>query len=265
MNKFQHKSNLLGTFAGGEIPPVNDVPIIGNTGENNLSENKDQLINIPNEVSLNDNLVSEQNIDDNIIDNVDEITKEANPENQKEPILKKAEKLLTENRNWSDDEPTKFWVFNFVNKSERTIFLAFILPPIVISIISMLHSITFFELTNSLLLSWSLAAAFEFASISALFALTALSKIKKTTIWILFGCILLIQIVGNMYHSIVHLDINNPDLLKLLSVIGINIEFLPWVFRILAFLQGGILPIISLSFVKATVEYLSFNRTKDNI
>jgi hypothetical protein len=257
MNKFQHKSNLLGTFAGGEAP-ASEIPAIGNTIEEKiLNEEPKTLENLEN--------VSDEQIipvDKEIInEEVNEIEEEKTED--KKPLLKQAEERLTENTNWLADEPVKLWVFNFVNKSERTIFLAFIVPPLVISIISMIHSVTFFELTNSLLLSWSLAAAFEFASISALFALTALSKINRNTIWILFGAIVLIQMIGNMYHSIINLNLSNPDLIKLFQVLSISTENLPWAFRILAFLQGGILPIISLSFVKATVEYLSFNR-KDN-
>jgi uncharacterized membrane protein YhaH (DUF805 family) len=201
--------------------------------------------------------VEEENISEKL-DNVENLQ-------DKKPILKKLEEKLTEVTNWPSNDSVKLWVFNFKNKSERAIFLAFILPPVVISIISMIHVVSFFELSNNSFLSWMLAAAFEFASISALFALTALTKIKKNTIWTLFFAIVLMQVIGNMYHSYIHINPSDPNLLKLFSIIGIEAANLIWTQRILGFLQGGILPIISLSFVKAVVEYLNVNRDKNDL
>jgi hypothetical protein len=185
---------------------------------------------------------------------------EINSEKSKKPILKKVEEKVTEATGWKPDESVSLGVFSFKNKSERTVFLAFIIPPLVISIISMIHVVSFFELSNTSWLSWALAAAFEFASISALFALTALTKIKKNTIWILFFAIVVMQVIGNMYHSYIHMEPANPDLLKLLSIIGADADALPWTLRILGFLQGGVLPIVSLTFIKALTEYLHVNR-----
>lgn len=151
----------------------------------------------------------------------------------------------------------KFLFFNFNNKGEMVVFTAFMIPPIIISIISMIHIVTFFELTNSSALAWTLSAAFEFASISALFALSALKKINRITIWTLFLSIVVMQIVGNVYHSYININMTDPNLLKLLNILGVDVLNLNWAIRIIGFLQGGILPIISLSFVKATVSYLT--------
>lgn len=226
-----------------------------NLGATNLEQQIEK-----NEEVLNNEIV--ENVKEPEIKIVDETKKEETQiEKQEEkPILKKAEEKLTEITKWDDDKPVKLGVFNFINKSERTIFLAFIIPPLVISLISMIHVVSFFELSNNYWLSWALAAAFEFASISALFALTALTRIKKNTIWILFFAIVTLQVIGNMYHSYIYMNPQDGNLLKMLSILGIESENLPWTLRILGFLQGGILPIVSLSFIKGLVEYLRVNR-----
>lgn len=189
---------------------------------------------------------------------------EVNNENEsKQSVLKKIENSISTKID-NASKPIKFLVFDFVSKAELTVFLAFIIPPLIISVISMIHIVSFFELTNNLFLSWMLSAAFEFASISALFALTALNKIKKNTIWILFFSIMSLQIVGNVYHSYIHINMNDVNLLKLLSILEIDASNLNWTVRIIGFLQGAILPVISLSFVKSITEYLSINRQPNN-
>lgn len=186
-----------------------------------------------------------------------ELNQEENLHQKKEDsTLKKIEKKIIEKTSWKEKEPVKFLFFNFINKSERAVFLAFMVPPIFISIISMIHIVSFFELTNSTFLAWMLSGAFEFASISALFALGVLTRIKKNTIWTLFVAILVLQIVGNVYHAYINLNPQDPNLLKLLSILGINITNINTALQIIGFLQGAILPIISLTFVKSTVDYL---------
>lgn len=217
-------SNINSPFSGSVIPKKPGLEI-GNTPENEQQEQK-------------------------------EIKKEIKEEN--EPALKKIENLVS--NKIDDNKPVNFLIFNFVSKAELIIFMAFIVPPLIISVISMIHIVSFFELTNNTSLSWVLSAAFEFASISALFALTALSRIKRNTIWILFFSIMSLQIVGNVYHSYIHINMNDPNLMKLLAILDIDSSKLNWTVRIIGFLQGAILPIISLSFVKSITEYLSINR-----
>lgn len=286
------------TFIGGSTS-AQDIPKIGNPGPETLNDLNEGEINLESKEEIvtekKDNeelivpeiveIVPEPKIEEKIdivnepvnntvsepviIPEVKEVEKEtinevyeelAEKEKEKQPLLKKAEEKLTEVTNWDADKPVSLGVFKFINKSERTIFLAFIIPPLVISLISMIHVVSFFELSNNVFLSWALAAAFEFASISALFALTALTRIKKNTIWILFFAIVLLQVIGNMYHSYVYMNPQDPNLLKMLTIIGVEADSLPWTLRVLGFLQGGILPIVSLSFVKAVVEYLGVNR-----
>lgn len=235
--------------------PPKKVENVSNENEISLSEENKNVDNVDDveEIGLSKNDV----IKDKPIFN-NENNDEQQQEEDKKPILKKIENKIFKNQDGL--KPVKFLFFNFRDKNERAIFLSFLVPPIIISIISMIHIVSFFELTNSLMLAWLLSGAFEFASISALFALSALSKINKSTIWSLFIAIVLLQIVGNVYHSFININPQDPNLLKLLSIMEINVKSLPITLQIIGILQGAILPLVSLTFVKSIVEYMRFEK-----
>ena len=95
----------------------------------------------------------------------------------------------------------------FKSTREKWVFIAFILPPFVISMISMLHMITLFETSNSYWMAVSIAIAVELAAISSLVALVVLDKLSKNTIWSMFFTLAILQIIGNCYSSYRHLSI----------------------------------------------------------
>jgi hypothetical protein len=92
----------------------------------------------------------------------------------------------------------------------------------------------------------------ELAAMSSLVALVTLDRLNKTTIWSIFGVLACLQILGNCYSSFIYLSVDALTNMRLL--LGLEITEI-WIRRITAFLTGGILPIISLAFVKGVVEY----------
>lgn len=139
----------------------------------------------------------------------------------------------------------------FKSKKEKWIFFAFIVPPLAISFISMLHMISLFETSNVYWMALSIAIAVELAAMSSLIALVTLDKLNKTTVWSIFGVLAALQILGNMYHTFVNMSPEAAQtILNLLAI-----DSTPWSIRLVNFIVGGILPVISLTFVKGIVDY----------
>jgi len=139
----------------------------------------------------------------------------------------------------------------FKSSREKWIFFAFIMPPLAISIISMLHMISLFETSDSYWMAVSIAGSVEIASMSSLVALAVLKKINKTTIWILFGTLACLQIAANMFHA--YINISQESIQKILELFAL--EKTLWSVRFVMFLISGILPVIALAFVKGLVDY----------
>ena len=139
----------------------------------------------------------------------------------------------------------------FKSNREKWIFTAFIVPPFVISFISMLHMVSLFETSNNHWMAVTIAVAVEVAAMSSLVALVTLNKLNRTTIWSIFGVLASLQILGNMYHTFINMS--SESALKILSLL--SIENTPWSLRLVNFIVGGILPVISLTFVKGLVDY----------
>jgi len=140
----------------------------------------------------------------------------------------------------------------FSSTKEKWIFIAFITPPVAISLISMMHMITLFQTANNYWMSLMIAVSVELAAISSLVALATLKKLSKGTVWTIFGVLAFIQIIGNMYHAFVNMT--DESFVSILQLFGLGANNI-WSVRLVTFMISGILPVISLTFVKGVVEY----------
>lgn len=123
---------------------------------------------------------------------------------------------------------------------------------LLVSIISTIHVIDFFELSNPYWLAVTLAIAFEVGAAASLASLIILKKMNKTLIWSLFITITLMQMQGNMYHAF----INIGDFTNWSQLFNLIEEDPLYQKRILAFVSGAILPLIALGFIKSLVDYI---------
>ena len=123
---------------------------------------------------------------------------------------------------------------------------------VIVSLISTLHVIEFFELSNPRWLAISLAVAFEVGSAASLASIIVLDKTSKTLVWSLFILLTAMQMQGNMYYAYSHLE-NFQDWIDLF---GLQEEEPIVQKRILSFVSGAILPIIALGFIKSLVDYI---------
>jgi hypothetical protein len=140
------------------------------------------------------------------------------------------------------------------------IIISFLLVPLVVSIVSTIHVINFFSLSNGFSLALTLAIAFELGALSALAGLVAMGKINKNVVWFIFVLLTIFQINGNTYYAydvLTQKMIEQPDLIKnWAELFGIAEEDPIFIKRIIALISGGILPIVSLAFLDLLVDYI---------
>jgi len=134
----------------------------------------------------------------------------------------------------------------------RFIIGTFVSLYLLVSIISTIHVVDFFKLSNPEWLAISLAIGFEVGAAASLAALITLDKMNKTLVWGLFILITLMQMQGNMYHSYTNIK-DYQGWVELFNLI----EWEPIAQkRLLAGVSGAILPIVALGFIKSLVDYI---------
>ena len=134
----------------------------------------------------------------------------------------------------------------------RFIIATFVSLYLLVSIISTIHVIEFFKLSNPQWLAISLAIAFELGAAASLASLVILDKMNKTLVWMLFGTITLMQMQGNMYYAFVHME----DFQGWSELFGLIEEDVVYQKRILSAVSGAILPLVALGFIKSLVDYV---------
>ena len=123
---------------------------------------------------------------------------------------------------------------------------------LLVSVISTIHVIDFFKLSNPDWLAISLAVAFEIGAAASLASLVTLEKMNKGIVWGLFILLTLMQAMGNTYYAYTHL-VNFQGWTELF---GLTEEDLIYQKRVLSIVSGAILPIVALGFIKSLVDYI---------
>jgi hypothetical protein len=141
------------------------------------------------------------------------------------------------------------------NKSKLVngfIITTFVSLYLMVSVISTIHVIDFFKLSNPDWLAISLAIAFEVGAAASLASLIALKKMNKGLVWMLFFLLTAMQAMGNTYYAYVNLE----DFQAWIELFGLVDEELIFQKRILSIVSGAILPIVALGFIKSLVDYI---------
>ena len=128
----------------------------------------------------------------------------------------------------------------------------FVMLYVLVSLISTIHVIDFFELSNPKSMAIALAVAFEVGAAASLASLITLDKMNKTLVWALFIAITAMQMQGNMYYAFQNLE-DYESWSQLFNLIEEEPLFQK---RILAFVSGAILPLVALGFIKSLVDYI---------
>jgi len=123
---------------------------------------------------------------------------------------------------------------------------------LMVSVISTIHVIDFFKLSNPTWLAISLAVAFEVGAAASLASLIALRKMNKGLVWMLFFLLTAMQAMGNTYYAYVNLE----DFRAWSELFGLIEEEVIFQKRVLSIVSGAILPIVALGFIKSLVDYI---------
>jgi hypothetical protein len=121
-----------------------------------------------------------------------------------------------------------------------------------VSIISTIHVIDFFRLSNPEWLAITLAIAFEVGAAACLGAIVILDRTSRWLVWALFILITGMQMMGNMYYAYSHLQ----DFQNWTELFALNEEEPIFQKRVLSIVSGAILPIVALGFIKSLVDYI---------
>ena len=138
------------------------------------------------------------------------------------------------------------------NTVKYFIISTFVTLYLLVSIISTIHVISFFELSNPQWLAISLAIAFEIGAAASLASLITLDKMNKGVVWGLFIILTLMQAMGNTYYAYINLE----NFQGWIELFGLSEEDLIYQKRILSIVSGAILPVVALGFIKSLVDYI---------
>lgn len=130
----------------------------------------------------------------------------------------------------------------------------------IVSLISTIHVIDFFKLSNPDWLAVSLAIAFEIGAAASLASIIALKKMNKTLIWGLFIVLTLMQMMGNTYYAFKNLE-NYQAWVDLFGLTDSEPIFQK---RVLAIISGAVLPLVALGFIKSLVDYIKPNENEED-
>jgi hypothetical protein len=149
---------------------------------------------------------------------------------------------------------------NWVQKNfKKIVYVAFLVPILAVAAVSISHVTTWYSLSNPI--SWAiyLSIGIEIAALSALAAISA--KMGKK-VYFPFGIVTLIQFIGNIFFAYQYINIDSQsfkdwvDLVDpIVSYLGVDSGDVVGHKRFLALFSGGMLPIISLSFLHMLVKF----------
>lgn len=135
----------------------------------------------------------------------------------------------------------------------------FLLPIFLTMIVSISHVITWYDIANPIIWAIFMSISIE---VGAMVSLIAATKRIKGGVWFMFGIVTFIQMIGNIFYSYKEID-SNGDLFKswveltspVWELLGSDTNDIPSMKRWLSFLEGGLLPIISLTSLHFFVKY----------
>jgi len=154
---------------------------------------------------------------------------------------------------------------NWFSKNYKTLIIsAFLIPIITVAVVSISHVTKWYGISNPLTWAAYLSIGIEIAALSALAAISADMGRK---VYFPFGVVTLIQFIGNIYFAYSYIDVNSDSFKSwmeltspLVEFIGVDPNDAVGHKRFLAFFAGGMLPIISLSFLHMLVKFTQNNK-----
>jgi hypothetical protein len=157
---------------------------------------------------------------------------------------------------------------NWFNKNYKTLIIAaFLIPIITVAVVSISHVTTWYGLSNPVTWSVYLSIGIEIAALSALAAISANMGSK---VYFPFAIVTIVQFIGNIFFAYTYIDTTSKSFLDwvdlvdpLVQFIGVESGDVVGHKRFLALFAGGMLPIISLSFLHMLVKFTEEDRNNN--
>ena len=155
---------------------------------------------------------------------------------------------------------------NWIQKNfKKIIYVAFLVPILAVAGVSISHVTTWYGITNPV--SWAIYLSIGI-EIAALAALAAISAQMGNKVYFPFGIVTLIQFLGNIFFAYQYINVDSQqfkDWVELVdpvvSYLGVDSGDPIGHKRFLALFAGGMLPIISLSFLHMLVKFEEEGKT----
>ena len=149
---------------------------------------------------------------------------------------------------------------NWIQRNfKKIIYVAFLVPILTVAGVLISHVTSWYGLSNPFGWAIYLSVGIEIAALSALAAISAQMGKK---VYFPFGIVTLIQFIGNIFFAYQYIDVNSQafkdwiDLVDpIVSYLGVESGDPVGHKRFLALFAGGMLPIISLSFLHMLVKF----------
>jgi hypothetical protein len=153
------------------------------------------------------------------------------------------------------------WILNNPNRA------MFLIPILLVAGISISHVVTWYEMANPINWAIYLSIAIEVGAMTALVAAT--NKIRGG-VWFMFGLVTFIQMIGNIFYSYYQIDETGKLFQSWIELtapvwelMGTETTDVVGMKRWLAFLEGGLLPLISLTSLHFFVNYKKEEETEE--
>ena len=151
-------------------------------------------------------------------------------------------------------------MINWINQHKRGLIRGmFLIPIILVMIISISHVVGWYSLSNPM--SWAiyLSIAIEVAAMSSI---SAASVKIKGGVWLVFLVVSLVQFIGNIFFCYKETNINSEDFKSwveltqpVFEMLGSDVKDIIAQRRWLALLEGGLLPVISMASLHFFIKY----------
>lgn len=149
---------------------------------------------------------------------------------------------------------------NWLHKNVKNIIItAFVIPILLVALVSISHVTSFYGLSNPITWAVYLSVGIEIAALSAL---AAVSVNMGRFVYLPFFVVTLIQMIGNIFYSFSYIDETGQQFQDWVNMVGglfenmgIEKADLNTHKTIVAFLSGGLLPVISLTFAHMLVKF----------
>jgi hypothetical protein len=155
----------------------------------------------------------------------------------------------------------------FQKNFKSIIYVAFLVPILTVAFVSISHVTSWYGLSNPF--SWAiyLSVGIEIAALSALAAISAQMGKK---VYFPFGIVTLIQFIGNIFFAYQYINVDSQSFKDWMDLVDPIVSFLGVESgdplghkRFLSLFSGGMLPIISLSFLHMLVKFEEEDKKKE--